>query len=245
RPTFPSSLLLQAFRLLEGNPQLDYSAFLSALPESFGFLPGELNKLVDDVDWWLSKIAPKARFLDGVEAVRKNFPELDKGIVAQEMRESVDVGIYEGILDFGAARAHPIVRPKMSMSSSRLECLASCPFKYFLNFVLGIKKPDELEYDPGRWLDAWRRGELIHEIFCEFMKELVKKEERVEPQKHRAIIQKKGEEIISRYKEKIPPPSEGIFEKEKDEVMETLDVFLAAESKQAENVVPLLFEVIF
>ena len=90
-----------------------------------------------------------------------------------------------------------------------------------------------------------QRGSLIHEIFCVFMSELKKRGEKVEAKKHLSLIRKIGEEIISRYKEEIPPPSEGVFVKERAEVMQALDVFLAAEEKLGERVEPLMFEVMF
>jgi len=133
----------------------------------------------------------------------------------------------------------------MQVSASRLETLTYCPFKYFLRYLLNVKIPDELEYDPSRWLEAWQRGELIHEIFCDFMRELVKKSEKFSEEAHRPLIQKIGEKILLRFKNEIPPPSEGIFEAEKTEIFQAIDVFMSVEKKRKAKVEPLMFEVFF
>jgi ATP-dependent helicase/nuclease subunit B len=59
------------------------------------------------------------------------------------------------------------------------------------------------------------------------------------------LIQEIAEAIIARTREEIPPPSEGVFARERAEVMQALDVFLAAEEKLGDKVEPLLFEVVF
>jgi len=131
------------------------------------------------------------------------------------------------------------------MSSSRIELLARCPFGYFLKYILDVWKPEELELDQSQWLNPMQRGSLLHEIFFEFLKEMREREEVIDSRKHAPVMREVAEEIISRYKEEIPPPSEGIFEREKKELTEALGVFLSAEEKRERKVEPVLFEVCF
>ncbi len=245
RPSFPSSLMLQAFRLVEGEPRLDYSALLERLPEPHGFLPEDMEKTFDTIDWWLRKLSSDGTLYDGIDAVKGCFPELGQGIEALDIRNALRLSPYEGIVQVRAEEAHPLFNRDVIMSSSRFELLASCPFAYFLSYILGLAKPEEVTFDPSVWLDPLQRGSLIHEIFCAFMSEVKKRGEKVEAKKHLSPIQEIAEEIIARYKEEIPPPSEGVFAKEKAEVIQALDVFLAAEEKLGERVEPLMFEVVF
>jgi len=245
RPSFPSSLMLQAFRLVEGDPRLDYSALLERLPEPHGFLPENMEKTFDTIDWWLRKLSSDGTLYDGIDVVKSCFPELGQGIDALDTRKASKLSAYEGMVQVKGQDVHPLLNRDVIMSSSRFELLASCPFAYFLNYILGLYKPEEVEFDPSVWLNPLQRGSLIHEIFCAFMSELKKREEKVEAKKHLSLIQKIAEEIIARYKEEIPPPSEGVFGKERAEVMQALDVFLAAEEKLGEGVEPLMFEVVF
>jgi len=77
------------------------------------------------------------------------------------------------------------------------------------------------------------------------MKELVKRKEKFSEKNHMPLIQKIGEEIALRYKNEIPPPSEGIFKAEKIEIFQAIDVFMAVENKRIDEVERLMVEVFF
>jgi CRISPR/Cas system-associated exonuclease Cas4 (RecB family) len=245
RQSFPSSLLLQVYRVVEGNPGLDYSALISALPEASGYLPEDLGKVFDEIDWWLSRLGSDGRLLDGRESIRRNFPDLNRGIEAVESRAAALLTWFDGVVAVDEREFNPVWNKDIVMSASRLELLATCPFSYFLQYVLGVRKPDELEYDQSRWLDALQRGSLLHKIFCRFMQELRKREESPSLNAHRPLIESIAEDIITQTKEEIPPPSEGIFAREKQELMDTLQVFLKSEEGREMSLKPVLFEAAF
>jgi ATP-dependent helicase/nuclease subunit B len=138
RQSFPSSLLLQVFRLNVGKPDLDYSDLLEELSEPSGMLPGGLDRVFDEIDWWLGKLVPGGRFLEGRAAVRAHFEELDRGILAADIRRSDLLTEFDGLVDASAGEFHPLHNPDIVMSATRLELLAGCPFAYFLNYILGI-----------------------------------------------------------------------------------------------------------
>ena len=245
RPSFPSSLMLQAFRLVEGKPRLDYSELQKSLPLPSGFLPDRMEEVFDELDWWMRKLSSNGTLYDGRDVVRECFPEIGRGIEALAVRETPKLSPYEGMVDVNVGEIHPVFNTEIVMSSSRLELLASCPFSYFLSYILGLEKPKEVEFDPSNWLDPMQRGSLIHEVFFVFMMELKKRGEKVDVEKHMPLIREMAEETIAHYKEEIPPPSEGIFEKERLEVMQAVELFLSAEEKLKERVEPLMFEVVF
>lgn len=242
RPSFPSSLLLQAFRLKHGRSDLDYTDLITAIPESSGILPGGLDRVLDEIDWWLAKLVPGGRFLEGRAAVLAHFSELDSGVAAVLARESELLSEYDGQVDLNPKEFHPSYNPTITVSATRLELLATCPFAYFLNYILVVSKPDELEYDQTRWLDPMQRGTLLHEIFCVFMRKLRDSKEHVDPEKHRALLEEIAEECIQGTREKIPPPTEGIFQRERRELYESLYVFLCTEKKRSQSGEPVLFE---
>ncbi|MDH7513824.1 MAG: PD-(D/E)XK nuclease family protein [Clostridiales bacterium] len=245
RQSFPSSVILQAARLVTGNADLDYSALGAVLPVARAFLPGEVGQAVDETDWWLGKLAPGGRLRDGLEAVKSNFVLLSRGIFARGRREKKLVTEFEGRVRIDPREVHPLHNPDILMSASRLELLARCPFAYFLKYILEVEPPAELELDQTRWLDALERGSLLHEVYARFMREVRKRREKVRETKHRPLIHAIADEVIERYKEEIPPPSESIFEQERKELHETLDVFLAAEEEWEGGGEPLFFEVTF
>jgi len=245
RPSFPSSVILQAARLVSGKPGLDYSALAAMFPEAQAFLPGEKQLALDETDWWLRQLAPGGELRDGLEAVKSNFDSLSRGIFARERREKPLVSEYEGKVKIDPAEVHPLRNPEIVMSASRLELLGRCPYRYFLRYVLEVNPPEELDLDESRWLSPLDRGSLLHEVYARFMREMRRRGEAVRAKKHRPLIRKIAEEVVTRYKEDIPPPTESIFEQERKGILEALDVFLAAEEEWAGKCEPLLFEVTF
>ncbi|HMA53488.1 MAG TPA: hypothetical protein VKT17_03455, partial [Acidobacteriota bacterium] len=104
RESFPSSVVLQAFRLLRGDADLDYAALDKALPEAAGFLPGDPRRAFDEAEWWLDRLTAEPR-PDGASSVAANFPDLAAGLVAVEARAGDKLTAYDGIVDLGPLRA--------------------------------------------------------------------------------------------------------------------------------------------
>jgi len=251
RTLYPSSVLLQAHRLSRGDAGLDYSALerafqsealLAGRLDPAGFLPDDGDNAVDERDWWFGRLARAGRFLDGVDAVMKNFPPLRCGLEAAEARSGDPLTEYEGLVCIDRGRYDPVVNHEIVLSASRLELLAKCPYGYFLRYILGVEPPEELELDRSRWLDPMQRGSLIHEILCDFMTAVSGKKERVDAAKHAPLMETTGDGVILKWKELIPPPSAGIFEKERKDILEALGIFLRVEAGRDAGDRPLLFE---
>jgi ATP-dependent helicase/nuclease subunit B len=256
RPSFPSSLILQAARLRAGDPSLDYTALAGLLPEASGFLPEVEGKgpgrtartrAIDEIDWWLGKLAPGGRLRDGLDSVKASFDLLGRGIFAEEKRGRPKVGEFEGKIKIDPGEVDPLHNKDIVVSASRLERLAKCPFGYLLEYVLEVAPPDELELDQAHWLNALDRGSLLHEIFARFMKTLKEAGEKggVKAAKHAPLMKRIADEVIGRYREEIPPPSEGVFEQERKDIERAVAVFLQSEEEREGRGEPLLFEVSF
>lgn len=243
RESFPSSIVLQAFRLLRGGPELDYAALDKALPEAAGFLPGGPGRAFDEAEWWLDRLTAEPR-PDGPRSVAANFPDLAAGLEAIGARAALKLTAYDGIVDIAAVRAQvdPVAGSAAVMSATRLELLAKCPFGYFLRHILKVQPPEEVAFDRTRWLDPLQRGSLVHEILCEFMTEVAAKGEEVAVSRHDGFMTRLAGQHIARTRLTIPPPSEGIFESERRDILETLAIFLAAEEKRETKGRPLAFE---
>jgi len=242
RESFPSSVVLQAFRLLRGDADLDYAALEKALADASGFLPGA-GRAFDETDWWLERLSAEPR-PDGPRTVAANFPGLAAGLAALAARAADKLTAYDGLVDIGPLREaiDPFAGGGAVMSATRLELLAKCPFSYFLRHVLKIEPPEEVEFDRSRWLDPLQRGSLVHEILCDFMTGIAEAGEDVEAARHRALMTRIAGDKIAGMRRQIPPPSEGIFESERRDILETLDIFIAAEEKRENRGRPLAFE---
>lgn len=244
RESFPSSIVLQAFRLCRGDPDLDYAALEKSLPDASGFLPGGPARAFDETEWWLDRLTAADPRPDGPRSVAANFADLAAGLAAADARAGDKLTAYEGIVDIGPLRAEvdPLAGDKAVMSATRLELLARCPFAYFLRHVLKVQPPEEVEYDRSRWLDPLQRGTLVHDILCEFMSALTERGEEVDGARHAPDMARIAGEKIARMRQAVPPPSEGIFESERRDIMETLAIFMAAEEKREVRGRPLEFE---
>ncbi|MFC2167506.1 PD-(D/E)XK nuclease family protein [Acidobacteriota bacterium] len=242
RPSFPSSFLLQVYRLIEGNVELDYSALMNYLGGSSGFV-GE--KKLDETDWWLDFIAGDGPFKDAINSVKDLYPFISHGDFARVKKAGPDLSTYDGLVMISESEFNPLRNSALSMSASRIEKLARCPYGYFLRYVLAVSPPDEILIDKAAWLDAMERGSLIHDVLYEFMKGLREKGETLGEKDFGEEIRRVAVDVMRTYREENPPPSEAVFEREKGEIFGALDIFLKAEEKREEKVEPLLFEVNF
>jgi ATP-dependent helicase/nuclease subunit B len=251
RAAFPSSLLLQVHRLLCGDERLDYASLDESLaaaakragrPDPAGFLPSTPEGAIDETDWWLGRLTGEGRRPGGLAAVRQHFPGLGDGMRAEEARAGDRLSEYEGVVRVDGRRFDPLVNHELELSASRLESLVKCPYGYFLRYVLRVEPPEELDLDRSRWLDPKERGSLIHEILCEFMTEVTKKDERPDPVRHGSLMDDIAREAVADWKRDVPPPSEGIFEKERQDILAALRIFLRVEGLRPGNVRPFVFE---
>jgi RecB family exonuclease len=244
RGSFPSSVVLQAFRLMRGDAGLDYGALESGLPEAAGFLPGGAERSFDEIDWWLERLAGSDAAADGPGSIPVHFADLAAGLAAATARAGDRLTEYDGLVDIGPVRADvdPTAGGRAIMSASRLELLARCPFAYFLKHILKVEAPEEVDFDRSRWLDPLQRGSLVHEILCAFMTRIRESGEEVAAARHRGPLAAIAGDLIARMKDEVPPPSEAIFESERRDMFETLAIFLAAEEKREEKGEPFAFE---
>ena len=151
-----------------------------------------------------------------------------------QARDGEALTAYDGIVDIGPLRAEvdPVAGRTAVMSATRLELLAKCPFGYFLRHVLKVQPPEEVAFDRSRWLDPLQRGSLVHEILCEFMTEVAAKAGGRRRGPARRAHGPDRRRADRRDEADVPPPSEGIFESERRDILETLEIFMAAEEKR-------------
>jgi ATP-dependent helicase/nuclease subunit B len=89
--------------------------------------------------------------------------------------------------------------------------------------------PDELEIDPHRWLPPAEFGQLLHDAFHRFLRDGGNLTE---------IVQ----ERVVRYREKFPPPNEGVFRRDCRQLERAAQVFLAEEEDLRGTYRPMDFE---
>ncbi len=240
RELFPSSLLLQVYRVITKDRGRDYSSLLTFLGKPTGFISAGTDTPLNGWEWWLKRGTNKF----GEDSVFSCYPRLLNGKNAETAREGELLSSYDGWIPSAGGSLDPLTG-KTVLSCSRLEYLASCPFAYFIRYVLGIEPVEDMEKDLTQWLDPLQRGQLLHDVFCRFMEILKENGEKPGLKKHFGLLEKVSMEEIEKWKEEVPPAGSHAFNREVEEMKQTMRIFLQNEEEHCRTVDPFLFELSF
>jgi ATP-dependent helicase/nuclease subunit B len=242
RATFPSWLLLQAVRVLKPEEEWTYDRLLEELGEPASAVPAQPAQALSDAGWWLAGL--RGADVSALPAVRDGFPALAQGEAAEAARASEAFTAYDGLVPDAGPRLDPRVSGAV-VSPTALEDLAKCPFRYFLQRGLGLYPISDAEPDPDVWLDPLTRGSILHELYATIMREIRDRKEAPDPARHGARLRALGEQALATQRALVPPPSEGVFEREARELQADLALFLKFEAEDHGQRRPLGFEVAF
>lgn len=216
------------------------------------FVPPKDGIRLSDPEEWLSIV--RDRRGDGDDSggsardtLHEEYPWIRRGEAAREARQSDEYTVHDGLLtrgtypelDFlgGAAEGEP-------MSAGRLETFAETPYLYFLKYVLGVEPLDEPALDDEPWLNALRRGSILHTTFDGFMTTLENRGEQPGPE-HEPLLKRTLQDALDVEVEKVAPPSEVVKEAAFRQLWEDALVFLRAETDHCRVHDPLYHEVGF
>ena len=228
RERYPAALFQQAAEQMN----IDPVPVARALPENSA-------QALDDAEALIAHHASA----DYESVVHRTFAHLVAGQKARRNREWDGLTTYDGWLgkptpELAITAQHRIFSP------SRLEMLARCPYRYFLNYVLEIQPIEKAETDPTRWLDPLSYGALLHSLFHKFMQLLKARGERPDRERHGTLIQELLEREIEAKKETHPVEHEAAYRADVKRLSQAAQVFLSVESDQ-KDADPLAFEVSF
>jgi RecB family exonuclease len=170
RPRLPSRALLGLARELVGGPvafeELDTEGGCGGAVRRVG---GEFGEPVDLRDFDLAVLSLAAGRRDGRPAWLEAYAaavlgtaRTERGAAAAAGRRRAALGPYDGVLSpERAARAAAAVFAA-PVSPSALQSYLSCPFAFYLRYVLGLEVPDEP--DEALSIEPVDLGSLAHEI---------------------------------------------------------------------------------
>ena len=95
-------------------------------------------------------------------------PRMTNALKARNARNGNVLSPWDGRLGPDIPRVAAIGTRDYPVSPSALETWATCPYKFFLNRILGIAAPPEEEEDE---MSALERGSLVHRILERFVRE--------------------------------------------------------------------------
>ena len=231
REKFPSPLLLAAYRIISGNREGTQQDLLDWIPSPSSFAPPEADRCLNQTEWWLWRLCGSAGVVDAAAVVERNLPPLAHGAEALRRRSSADFTEHDGRVEQAGAYLDPAAEDSPVVSSGRLELIGKCPLAYFFRYGLKISPPDELEIDPSRWINPLVFGSLLHEVFEQFVSQLIAEDQLPEHPAHWPKLEAVLDQHIARYRELYPPPNQSVYLLQVRQLVQTARIFLMEEAE--------------
>jgi RecB family exonuclease len=251
----PLSLYTRVFDIERGEERFPAPLFLQ-LEEATGtqdapprsFLPTAEAHPLSDLEAWLAAYRARGETADPAPSARAalatHYPWIEQGEAARAARAADTYTVHDGLLDAGAYPTLDFLGDDYDgppMSAGRLETFAATPYLYFLKYVLGVEPLDEPALDDEPWLNALRRGSILHDTFEAFLRQL---DEPPRPS-HEALLTGTLDTRIEEEASRVAPPSEGVKEAARRQLLADAQVFLRSEVERGGTHTPLHHEVGF
>lgn len=191
---------------------------------------------LDDAEVWLAVRRDQAVATEAW--LRERYPQAWRGREADRLRASSVFTPHDGWL--GEALDGPGVLAGR-LSASRLEALTTCPFRYFLKYILRVVPLQEREREEEVCLDRIEQGKVLHDVFMAFMLECKQRGERPQEVHRPRLHQLLRERLEDRYGARFRAhPAAG--RKLTRQLHKAADVFLTAEIAHARDHEPFAIE---
>lgn len=231
RETYASWLMLQAYRLEQGNETLAYPAMKAALGEPRSVVPSDRENAASANGWWLRSVVGAGR--DGVDVVDAAFPQTAAGRSAEERREASELTEFDGhVLEAGPC-LDPCAPPNV-YSVTELEKAAECPFRFFLKRGLGVRPADERERDKDVWLDPLTRGSELHAVYAALLRR-TRDENRRPDKEDRSWLLPLAQARLTQLQEEMPAATVEILARETQDFLADVELFLEAEIDETQT----------
>ena len=239
RERFPSPLFLAAYRIVSGNLDADQQQLAAALHPPASFVGADAA--LDESEWWLGQLCGPDPPADPRQSVMARYPHLATGSAAAAARRSDELTPFDGIVPAAGAALDPCNSEK-PVSASGLETAGSCLLRYFFRYGLGIYALDELEADPDLWLDPLDFGSLLHATFENFLTQLVAEDKLPDAESDFPALIEQLEQQVAHYRDRVPPPTEAAFLRQREELETACRIFLDVETDYCRTHHPEVFE---
>jgi ATP-dependent helicase/nuclease subunit B len=124
-----------------------------------------------------------------------------------------------------------------------LETAGRCPLAFFFRNGLGLFLPEEMEFDPDRWLNPAEVGLVMHDVFRRFLAELSAAGEAPQFDRDHQRLADLLHDAVHHWRKAVPPPGESVFRAQYWQLVRTAQVFLQSEEEHCRNSRPRFFEV--
>ena len=225
RETFASWLMLQAYRLQQGNEALSYQDLKKVLGEPKSAVPADRDAGLSPSAWWLRSVAGTGE--EGAGAIDAAFPNVARGRFAEGQRDSATFTEFDGYVPQAGPALDPCA-PGNVYSVTEFEKAAECPFRFFLKRGLGLRPVDERDRDRDVWLDPLTRGSELHDVYAALLRK-VRDEKRRPTLKDADWLLKYAQNRLAQLDDEMPAPTPEILERESKDFLDDVQLFVEAE----------------
>jgi len=193
------------------------------------WIPGNKSKscFLDRTDVYLA-LGKNTRAIADLERLNRN---LAAGRLAIRARELPDWSGFDGLI------SRKGLDPDLTgqeVSASRLETLFSCPYRFFLRYVLKASRPDEI--DEGVWISPLTRGRIVHEGLRRWVEPTVRDQIITAPVDGLSSL---FTSLVDDYAALSAPPNAAVYEKELHYFRRISLLYMADRTSNRGNYVPL------
>lgn len=245
REQLPSFVLLDAYRKREADQSLTFKDFEADTVKTAAFAPDLKEHSLNLSEYFLADFKDSAKIINKKELLLNFYPNFRKGIEFLEAQLNPNFNKYHGNLLSVLESDDYIDSKSLVYSSSRLETIAKCPYKYFLNYVLNVSPPETEKADPLSWLSALDQGTLLHAVFEKFIKEIIEGSEKINFESKKKLINKILKSEAEKMRKEITPPSELIYQLKLKELQERAKLFLNLIESELQDSEPIYLEKFF
>jgi ATP-dependent helicase/nuclease subunit B len=237
RAVAPASELLQVYRLLSRNATADYDELHAALSPAASPIP-RAGGLLDADDVWFGMLAHDGRLRAAVPAVLAVHPELAAGVRGFRERQAPEPTTRHGVIS-ARPELDPRARPDGVVSATQLQSLGTCPHRYLLRYVLGVRPPDDPELSSEEWLSPLDRGALMHRVYERSLsaardEAIALTSDAFEERTLRIL-----DEETAAQRDVLPPPGDGIYRMECELLREDARAFVAMVREDGDRYIAL------
>ncbi|MCR2804851.1 PD-(D/E)XK nuclease family protein [Paenibacillus soyae] len=237
----PAYELLQLFRRKTGAAAADYEQLMEAMGSMRTYTQAGPGTELDRSELWMRALrGGEQALLRGGMALLGAYPHLAKGAEAMSARSGELASPFDGIVETKLHRMKLGGDAGPAVSASMLERYGRCPLRFFFQYQLGVEPEEEAVFDRTRWLDASRRGSLLHGIFHRYLNGIIAGDTGKAGTSSLEVLFKIAEDEVRRYAEEVPAPSEPVFRKERAGILGDVRIFF--DNERTRSTRPVLTE---
>ena len=227
RECFPSTAMLEMYRISHGKPSANMDDLKSAIGLPVSFVSHSTDDHLVCTDFLISDLLEESDEQERRRSLEAQFDLMRRNRIAREFGEAHQVNAYDGFVPLAGSELDPSAGG--SVSSSRLEDYGACPRRYFFKRGLNVHLPEEWSVDMERWLDPFMFGNLVHELFEEFLRGLTANDQTPSLARDREAMQAILHVKIDRLQLDVPAPCTDAFLRQCNELEEICEIFLSKE----------------